>query len=150
MEDPCKCKKGSGNARLVFCIQSCVSTDPCSSFWQRILKYYEQPLAIRESADVFVRQARAYDERQMGKLLAPSRFQYTPGIEAAPVVDRRNATVCIVDKLSGFSMPMFKVVMKRGAHAFKVHEKEELPGVSNAELEELLATARAPGGNVVV
>ena len=76
----------------------------------------------------------------MGKLLAPlwnaanklitRRFQYTPGIEAAPVVDRRNATMYIVDKISGFSMPIFKVVMERGAHAFKVHEKEQLCGVS--------------------
>ena len=29
------------------------------------------PLAVRQSADVFVRQARAFDERQMGKRLPP-------------------------------------------------------------------------------
>ena len=47
-------------------------------------------------------------------------------------------------------MPLFKIVMERGAHVFKVHEKVELTGVSAAELEELLATTRASGGGVVI
>ena len=116
----------------------------------------ENPLAVRKSAEVFVRQARAYDERQMGTLLAPLwgaankgitiRFQYTAGIQGALVVDRKNARVCIVDKLPGFSMPIFKVVIEQSAHVFKIHENAELFGVSNADLEELLATARAPTG----
>ena len=101
-----------------------------------------------------MRQAGAYDERQMGKLLAPlwgavsrlitNRFQNTEGNQAAPVVDKMNVRVCVVDKLSGFSMPIFKVVAKHGGHTFKTHEKAELSGVTNADLEELLATARAP------
>ena len=108
----------------------------------------------------FVRQARAFDERQMGKLLAlpvrcskkliTSHFKFTPGIDAAPVADRKNARVRIVDKLSGFTMLSFKIVMEHGAHVFKIHEKAQLSGVSKAELEELVATARAPGGNVVI
>ena len=82
--------------------------------------------------------------------LITNHFKYTPGIQAAPVVDRKSARVCIVDKLSGFSMPIYKVVMEHGAQVFKIHEKGELPAVSNSELEELLATARVPGGNVVI
>ena len=75
--------------------------------------------------------------------LISTRFQYTPRIEAAPVV-HKNVRVCSVDKLSGFSMQIFKVVMEYGVHVFIIHEKAELPGVSNAEIEELLATVRAP------
>ena len=51
----------------------------------------------------FVRQSRAFDERQMGMRLAPlwnaanklitSRFKYTPGIQAAPVVERKTQSV---------------------------------------------------------
>ena len=79
----------------------------------------ENLLAVRKSAEVFVRHARAFYERQMGKLLAPlwgaahklvtNSFQYTAGIQAAPVVDRKNASVSIVDKLSGFSMPISRL-----------------------------------------
>ena len=58
--------------------------------------------------------------------------------------------MCIADKLSGFTMPLFKIVMERGAHGFKVHERAELPGVSAAELEELVSTASASKGDDVI
>ena len=45
--------------------------------------------------------------------LVTSHFQYTPGIQAAPVVDRKNARVGIVDRRSGFMMPNFEIVMER-------------------------------------
>ena len=74
-----------------------------------------------------VRQGRAFDERRMGKLHAPygqrlinqlitTHFQYTPGIQASLVVDGKNASVCIADKLSGFTMPLFEMVTQRSAH----------------------------------
>ena len=119
----------------------------------------DNPLAVRKSADVFVRQARAFDEGQMEMRLPPlwtagykliTNPLLNTGIRAAPVVHRKNARVCIVDKLSGFSMPIFKMVTERGTLVFKVHEKDELTGVTTVELEELLATARAPGGDVVI
>ena len=47
-------------------------------------------------------------------------------------------------------MPLIEIVMERGAHVFKVHEKAELPGVSAEELVEVLETTRAPGGDVVI
>ena len=42
-------------------------------------------------------------------MLVTSHFRQTPGIEAAPVVDRKNARLCLVDKLSGFTMPISKL-----------------------------------------
>ena len=110
----------------------------------------DSPFAVRKSADVFVRWAQAHDERQMGKLLAPlcgavnnlitNRCQYK-GIQIAHVVDRKNARVCIL---------IFKVVMAHDAHVFKIHGKAEPPGVSNANLEELLAMVRAPRSHAIV
>ena len=50
----------------------------------------------------------------------------------------------MVEKLAGFTMPMFKTVMEHGAHVFKIHEKTAILGVSNVELEGLLAKAHAP------
>ena len=54
-----------------------------------------------KSADILARQARPWDERQTGKLLAPlwkvandlivSRFQELKGVSPASVVDRKNA-----------------------------------------------------------
>ena len=38
------------------------------------------------------------------------------------VVDKKNARVCIVDKLSAFSIPIFNMVVERGSHVFQVHE----------------------------
>ena len=153
--DPCKCKKGSGNARLVFCIQSCVSTDPCSLFWQRILKYYEQPIGcprisrcLRSSGPCL---RRGQDGKTCGPSLGVRLISSSPSAFSTHQESKQHL-------LSTEGMPQcvtwtsiqgsrcLKVVMERGAHAFKVHEKEELRGVSNAELEELLATARAPAG----
>ena len=104
-----KCKKGSDNARLVFCnLKQRVSNSVLRIRVKASLCTTENPLAVRMPAEVFVLQARAYEERQMGKLLAPlwgavnklitNRFQCTEGIQAAPVVARKNARVCIVDK----------------------------------------------------
>ena len=77
-------------------------------------------------------------------------LQYTAGMQAASVVDRENARVCNVDKLSGFSMTIFQVVIEHGAHVFKIHEEAELRGVSHSDLKEVLATARAPSEKVTV
>ena len=87
----------------------------------------------------------------MGKLLASlwravnklitNRFQCTEGIRAAPVVARKNARVCIVDKLSGFSMPIFEVVEEHDAHVLKSHEKKK-----PADPEELWARHVRPKG----
>ena len=78
----------------------------------------ENHLAARKFADVFVRQARAFEERQIGALLAllwsaanklmTNHFKFTPRIIAAPVVVRTNASVCIVDRLSGFTIAHFQ------------------------------------------
>ena len=57
-------------------------------------------------------------------MLVTNRFRQTPGIEAAPVVDRKNARVCIVDKLSGFTMPMFKGVMEHAATRLRSTKKQ--------------------------
>ena len=72
------------------------------------------------------------------------------GIEATPVVDRKSARVCIVHKLSGFSMPIFEVVAEHVGHRFKMKEKAEHAGVTNAGLGKLLATARAPSSHIIV
>ena len=74
---------------------------------------------------------------------SPATLSHTRN-PTAPVVDKKKARVCVVDGLSGFTMSIFKIVMERGSHVFKVHAKAELPGNSAEELEELLATARAP------
>ena len=55
-----------------------------------------------------------------------------------------------MEKLSGCTMPIFRIVMEHGAHVFKINEKAELLGVFNAKLEQLLVTAQAPCGNVVI
>ena len=69
--------------------------------------------------------------------LITNRFQYTEGIQAAPVIHRKNARVCTLDKLTGFSIPILKVVAEHGAHIFKMHEKTERPSVTNADLQGL-------------
>ena len=74
---------------------------------------------------------------------SPAQEKFSPGIEAATVVDRKNARVCIVARFWGFAMLICNVVMEHGAHAFKVHEKTELPHVSDADLAALIATALA-------
>ena len=57
------------------------------------------------------------------------------------MVDRKNARVWTADKELGVTMPVFKMVMKNGAHVFKVHEKAELPGVPQEEFKRLVARA---------
>ena len=61
----------------------------------------------------------------------------------------KNAKICIVNKLSGLTMPISQNVMEHGAHVLKIHETE-LQGVSNTELEDILAMAHTPSGNVVI
>ena len=65
-------ERGSDNARLVF-----HSVTACQQFLAAhsgtgFLCTTDNPLAVRKSAEVFVRQARADDECQMGKLLGSS------------------------------------------------------------------------------
>ena len=95
-----KCEKGSDNVRFLF-----HSKSACQHFvayiGQGFLCAAGGSLAVRKSADVYVRQARAFDERQMGKLLLPlwtaanqlitTYFKCTPGIQGAPVVNRKSA-----------------------------------------------------------
>ena len=96
----------------------------------------------------FVRQSRLFDERQTGKLqLITAHFQYTAGISAVPVVDMKNARVCIADKMSGFTMrfprwPWNTVSMS--------HEEAELSGVSDEEVHQLVATASEAKRSAVV
>ena len=79
-----------------------------------------------------------------------AHFQNTAGISVAPVVDRKSARVCITDKMSGFKMSIFKMVVEHGVHVFKVEEKAELPGMSEEELHQLVAAASAAKRSVVV
>ena len=44
----------------------------------------------------------------------------------------------IADWMSGFTMPIFKMVMEHGVRVFEVHEKTELPSVSDEELHQLV------------
>ena len=100
-----------------------------------------------------VRQAGAFEERQMRIRLAPlwksanqllsTHFKNTGGIQATPVFDGKNARVCITAKLSGFTMLLLKVVMELGVHVFKVHEEAELPGISEEDLQELASKAQS-------
>ena len=76
-----------------------------------------------------------------------SHFQFTEGISVASVVDRRN---CITDKMSRFTMPMFKMVMEHGVHVFKVHEEAELTTVLDEELHRLVTAASAAKRSAVV
>ena len=94
----------------------------------------QDPLAALTSADVSVRQARASDERQMGKLLAllwdapnkliTNHLKFTPGIEeVAPVDDNKKARVaswtgcldsrCPFSRLSWSVTPMFSESTKK-------------------------------------
>ena len=87
----------------------------------------------------------AFKERQMEKRLSlpwkaanqlfSTHFKHTAGIQATPVDARKNIRVCITDKLSGFTMHLFKIVLERGVHVFKLREKAELPGVSAEHLQ---------------
>ena len=122
-----KCKKGSDNARLLF-----RSKSECQQFVDKFVQgrtsqcTTDNPLAVRTSAEVFVRHARQWDERLTVKLLLSfaanqlitSHFQHTEGITAALVVDRKNARVRITDWMSGFTMPIFKMVMEHCVHEF--------------------------------
>ena len=84
------------------------------------------PLAVRKSADIFLRQT----VEAFGlpfRLSLSEHGRYLP----APVVGWKNARVSNTDLLSGLTMPIFKMVMEHGVHVFKVHEKAELPGVSD-------------------
>ena len=90
LEDPCEiwCNKGSENARLIFHSKTACQQFLTANSGTEFLYTAENPLAVRKSADVFVRQARAFDERQMEKRLAllwnaankltTSHIQYTP------------------------------------------------------------------------
>ena len=82
--------------------------------------------------------------------LIASHFQHTEGISLAPVVDRKSARVCITDQLSGFTMPIFKMVMETRCHVFKVQEKEELPRVSDEEWRQVVIGASAHARSAVV
>ena len=53
-----------------------------------------------------------------------SRFDKVEGVALAPVVDRKNARVCLVVKLSVLSVPLFKLVSETGNQVLK-HEKAE-------------------------
>ena len=73
----------------------------------------------------------------MGKLLAPlwgavnklitNWIQCTGRIQAAPVVARKNARVCIVDKAFGVLDAHFQGVEEHDAQVFKTHEKSGAP-----------------------
>ena len=67
-----KCDKGSDNARFLFHSKSACQHFVAAYIGQGFLCVAGGSLALRKSADVCVRQARAFDERQMGKFLAPS------------------------------------------------------------------------------
>ena len=79
----------------------------------------------------FARQARPFDTRQTAKPLAPS---------SGPVVDRKSASVRMTDRMSWFTMPIFKMVMEHGVHVFKVQGNVELPSVSDEELHQLVCS----------
>ena len=108
----------------------------------------KNPLAVRQYAEIFVRQGRPWDERWTEKLLAPLskaanqliafHFQHTEGISPAPVVDRKSARVCITDQLSGFTMPIFKMVMEHGVMSSRCMKK-----VSDEEWRQVVIAASA-------
>ena len=83
--------------------------------------------------------------------LITNHLKYTPGIEAALVVDRKTPEYVLWKKLSGCTMPIFRIVMEHGAHVFKINEKAGTPwSLQCKALSRLLVTAQAPCGNVVI
>ena len=70
-----------------------------------------------------------------------SRFDKVELVALAPVVDRKNARVCLVVKLSGLSVPLFKLVSETGNQVLKVHEKTEFPRNTPEDLRRLVARA---------
>ena len=87
----------------------------------------DNPLAVRKSAEVSVRQATPFDERQTGNFRPPlgsgSLPTFSPWnvISAAPVVDSKNTRVCSPDRMSASTMPIFKMVMERGVRVWCTH-----------------------------
>ena len=89
----------------------------------------------------------------MGKLLAllwravndlfASRFEYTEGIEAAPVVGRKNARVCTVDKLSGSRCPFSKLSWSMAPMLSRSTKKRSFQ-VSPTQTSQLLLQRRVP------
>ena len=65
------CKQGSDNARLGFQSKATCQQVLAANSGKWFILATENPLAVHKSADVFVRQTRAFDERQMEKRLAP-------------------------------------------------------------------------------
>ena len=100
------------------------------------------PLAVRISSDIFVRQARAFDERGV-QLINSSPATFSTHLESLlHLLSTRKTPECALLTSS--------LVSERGDNVSKVRAKPELLAVSAAELEELLATIRAPSGDVVV
>ena len=75
-----------------------------------------------------------------------TQFLYTAGIEAAPVVGRKYLQIS--SQIHGAALS--KIVTRRGAHCFKVHEMAALPGVSAEDLVGLIATASSTKSGAVV
>ena len=124
-----QCKKGSDNARLLFRTKS-----ECRQFVESCRENgfrhtTDHSLAVRKSAEVFCSSSQAVRHTSDGEALGPpleggatqvttAHFQHTAGISVAPVVDRKSARVRIADWMSGFKMPIFKMVMEHGVHVF--------------------------------
>ena len=98
--------------------------------------YYRYPFVVRKSAEVYVRHAKTFDERQTEKfshlrssgrrLISSSLPTFSTHLVSLqhPWSMRKNARVCVTDKIYGFTVPLFKMVMEHSVHVFfEVHEK---------------------------
>ena len=93
--------KGSDNARLLFHFKAACQKFVVAQSGTGLPFSSDEPLAVRKSAEVLVRQASALEGRQMltrltliwmaANQLLTTLFQDTDGIQAAPVVDMKIA-----------------------------------------------------------